>query len=172
MSPELDRKLCEKYPEIFRDRHQDPSQSSMSYGFECDDGWYSLIDWLCGQIMESVQEPRKLLAYLEQKTPTDFERIREVREALARAEREQPVALQVKEKWGGLRFYISGGLDEHWPLIDMAESISRRICEQCGAMQGVQVYALGWHKALCEQHADQRYGQRALEYRNSQTNAE
>ena len=40
---------------------------------------------------------------------------------------------QVKEKFGGLCFYIYSGLPEVWKLIDNAETASYIICEECGA---------------------------------------
>jgi hypothetical protein len=53
----------------------------------------------------------------------------------------------IKEKFGGLRFYIAGGSDEIFDRIDKAESDSYKICETCGEpgepTQG------GWIKTLC-----------------------
>jgi len=39
---------------------------------------------------------------------------------------------QVKEKFGGLRFYISGATKEQYAIIDKAEHMSEITCEQCG----------------------------------------
>ena len=39
---------------------------------------------------------------------------------------------QVKEKFGGLRFYIGYGNDEMFDLIRKAENESMKICELCG----------------------------------------
>lgn len=39
---------------------------------------------------------------------------------------------QVKEKYGGLRFYIGGSTDEIFDRIDKAETDSLKICETCG----------------------------------------
>lgn len=43
------------------------------------------------------------------------------------------VAVQVKEKFGTLRFYTSGGNDRVYVAIRQAERISARTCEACGA---------------------------------------
>jgi hypothetical protein len=47
MKKELDNKLCETYPKIFRNRNASMQESCMHWGFECGDGWYNLIDQLC-----------------------------------------------------------------------------------------------------------------------------
>ncbi len=45
---------------------------------------------------------------------------------------EDIVASQVKEKLGGLRFYIQGGSDAAYALISKATKESVKTCEQCG----------------------------------------
>lgn len=58
------------------------------------------------------------------------------------------VATQVKEKFGTLRFYVDGGDEEVFRLIDVAEKESATICEACGA-PGTLV-SKGWCSTLCE----------------------
>lgn len=55
---------------------------------------------------------------------------------------------QVKEKFGGLRFYIIGGNDEVYDLIDLAENESLKICENCGTKENVTTKG-GWLVTLC-----------------------
>lgn len=50
MDSELDKKLCEKYPEIFRDRFGNAQTTAMCWGFEHGNGWYNIIDALCAVI--------------------------------------------------------------------------------------------------------------------------
>ena len=50
---------------------------------------------------------------------------------------------QVKEKFGGLRFYIWGGNDKIYKLIDEAETESYKICETCGTRDNVSTKG-GW----------------------------
>jgi hypothetical protein len=45
----------------------------------------------------------------------------------------QVTADQVKEKFGGLRFYYSGGDDEVRGMVDLAERMSCKTCELCGS---------------------------------------
>lgn len=52
-----------------------------------------------------------------------------------RSDRQKPqvVATQVKEKFGTLRFYYDGGDDVIRGLVGMAERLSGKTCEHCGA---------------------------------------
>lgn len=60
---------------------------------------------------------------------------------------------QIKEKFGGLRFYILSS-DERWTqAIDEAEKLSCRTCEECGAAGANFSIGGGWLKTLCKPHA-------------------
>ena len=104
MSPELDRALCERYPKIFVDRHASRYETSMCWGFCVEDGWYDLIDILCQQLQQQVDQ-----------------------EALP-----QIVATQVKEKFGTLRFRVRTPSPTQREVIRLAEAMSERICDICG----------------------------------------
>lgn len=124
MSPELDKKLCEKYPHIFRDRNKSMKETAMCWGFDCKDGWYDLIDILCKNIMSYCLSSPGLPGI--------------------------PIALQVKEKFGTLRFYTLGGDDHIQDLISAAEILSERTCEQCG--NPGKLYTRGWMYVACDEH--------------------
>jgi len=57
--------------------------------------------------------------------------------------------LQVKEKWGGLRFYIDYGNSEVFRLIEEAEKESYFICEDCGNNETAAARNDGWIRTLC-----------------------
>jgi hypothetical protein len=63
------------------------------------------------------------------------------------------VALQVKEKFGGLRFYIGPVSKEHsdevYAAIDEASTTSTKTCERCG--KPGKVRGSGWVKVLCDE---------------------
>jgi hypothetical protein len=71
---------------------------------------------------------------------------------------EQPVCQvtldQVKEKFGTLRFYYSGGDDYISGLVSMAESMSGVTCETCG--NPGKTVGGGWLTTLCKEHAEAR----------------
>jgi|LauGreDrversion4_2_1035121.scaffolds.fasta_scaffold96309_4 DNA-directed RNA polymerase subunit RPC12/RpoP len=126
MSPEKTKALQDKYPKIFGT--SDPSEPYTTYGIECGDGWYDLLDVLCRNIQHHVD--------------WKIERIPE-------EEREgfQVVATQIKQKFSTLRFYYNGGDDYTSGLIQMAEAMSGTICESCGDKASVRTK--GWMTNLC-----------------------
>jgi len=87
---------------------------------ECGDGWFNLIDNLCRAIVSS-EGYAPGTNYVE----------------------------QVKEKFGGLRFYVSNGTEDAHDLISRAEDASYAICEYCGISDGVTTSG-GWLKSLCQ----------------------
>lgn len=65
-----------------------------------------------------------------------------------------PTILQVKEKFGTLRFYHAGGNDFFDGMVSMAEATSSRICEQCG--KPGRPRSGGWILTLCDECSNER----------------
>lgn len=61
---------------------------------------------------------------------------------------DQAVAMQVKEKFGGLRFYLSGTEKDHEVEYEH-ESKSFKICESCGEPAELNVES-GWRRTICD----------------------
>jgi hypothetical protein len=59
--------------------------------------------------------------------------------------------VQVKEKYGTLRFYTECSTDWYEDLINFYEYKSGDICEQCGE-KGTVRSDLGWILTLCDKH--------------------
>jgi len=57
--------------------------------------------------------------------------------------------LQIKEKFGGLRFYIDGSEDIQ-NIVTKYEKLSYSICEECG--EPGEIRKLNWIKTLCDKH--------------------
>lgn len=131
MKQELDEYLCKVYPKIFAGRHGDPKDTLMCFGFACGDGWFQILNQLCNNIQHYIDWQNK-----------DSEVVPQV------------VAVQVKEKFGTLRFYYDGGDSKIDGMVRMAESMSGVMCEECGkpgkTRQG------GWIKVLCDEHEAER----------------
>lgn len=123
MKKELDALLCERYPLIFADRNRPMTETCMCWGFDCGDGWFDLIDTLCERLQFWTDH---------NKAP-------------------QVVAVQVKEKFGELRFYPNLASEEQFGMITMAEAMSARICEQCG--KPGQLLISGGYLTRCPEHA-------------------
>jgi hypothetical protein len=62
---------------------------------------------------------------------------------------------QVKEKFGGLRFYINGGSDDIFKRITKAENDSYEICEVTGKSGKLRT-DLGWYVTLCDEEYEKR----------------
>lgn len=105
MRAELEDLLLDRYAPIFRGLHKRVWDGVSGSFFECGDGWFHIIDCLCGEILHYVTDATK-----------------------------QPVlAMHVKEKFGTLRFRYRGGDAFVEGLVRMAEGISEHVCEVCAA---------------------------------------
>lgn len=163
MKQELDELLCSKYPLIFKGRQGDPKDTLMCFGFECGDGWFNIIDVLCGLLYsEYSQAKERYDRTLEVgvgniwygTTILTQEKIDELKAKLDEAENNIPVAMQVKEKFGGLRFYVEKSNQRAQDYIWFAESMSYRTCEVCG--NPGKLNTNGWHTVLCDEHRKKR----------------
>ena len=71
------------------------------------------------------------------------------------AKPEETAVIQVKEKFGGLRFYTDGTTAEFLTLVDAAEEESYKICEQCGEPGSIDKNRY-WLKTLCHSCTSKR----------------
>jgi hypothetical protein len=108
MKKELEQNLAQQWPDWFK-IHSNPQKTGMPDGFRVGDGWFTLVLNLCRRI-----EP--LLIQLNASLPKG----------------EHFEVLQVKQKLGTLRFYISHRTDTIDMEIARAEEESSRTCEHCG----------------------------------------
>ena len=138
MKQELDKLLCEKYPKMMVNRNKPMQETCMCWGFECGDGWYNILDQLMGNIQHHIDWNNKNF----EKGYTQYKQVPQV------------TLDQVKEKFGTLRFYYTGGDDGIDGMVRMAESMSGVTCEECGnsGTTGGQ----GWLVTLCETHRTAR----------------
>ena len=126
MNQEHANKIITDFPKLFK--NIDNLQASlMAFGFECGDGWYNLIY-------------------------DTTKRIYELASAAGIIDEEWLYVVQVKEKFGGLRYYLAGGAPEYiQKVIEEAESRSYQICEYCGAEENVEIDETQyWMRSLCQ----------------------
>ena len=141
MKKELQDKLFKKYPKIFRQKDLSMQETAMCWGIACGDGWYDLIDELCGEIQNRVDNVNRNRKHkLKNRQPS-----------LVPVPVEEFIceAVQVKEKWGSLRFYVYGGDDFTEGAISLAESMSHKICAKCGASRAAKAKR-GWDHNECK----------------------
>ena len=136
MRQELDSLLCEKYPKMMVNRNKNMQETCMCWGFECGDGWYNILNQLMGNIQHHI----------------DWKNRKE--EVVA-----QVTLDQVKEKFGTLRFYYSGGDDVIDGMVRMAEAMSGVTCEGCGNVG--ERKGGGWVHTYCELCETKRETERA-----------
>lgn len=131
--------LYDKYPDLFQNRLKSPMESCLSFGIECNLGWYDILSSLCWMIKQHEDNIRWRREYLEKNDP----------EKLSSEPEYYPVKFdQIKEKYGTLRAYHSGGDDYVSGLVSMAEAFSGKICETCGN-KGKSTGG-GWIMTLCD----------------------
>ena len=140
MNPELQNQLFEKYPNLFANKDKTPMQSPMCFGIEVSDGWYELLASVCWRISQherNIEDNKRVFKDQPEKIKEELEYF--------------PVKFdQVKEKYGGLRLYFSGGDSYVEGVIGMAEEYSYKICEVCGNKG--EPNKQGWIATRCEAH--------------------
>jgi hypothetical protein len=128
MNAEHTKHLIEKYPVLYQGHKLPITQNLMSFGFEHGDGWFPLIDNLSA-----------LITLLDKRDGSET------------------IAVQVKEKFGGLRYYIEGGTEAVWKAIEEAEALSERTCEWCGEPGTTR--GGGWIYTLCDSCWSKKQGE-------------
>lgn len=114
-------RLRQDFPIIFR-----KSAYSWNHCVDCGPGWFDIIYDLSAKIEK-------------------------IAEGFGVPDEDNILVLQVKEKFGGLRFYLSHHNDEIDDLVREATQLSYITCEVCGA-QGDTVSSEsinGWISTLC-----------------------
>lgn len=132
MNAKNNKYLLSKYHKLFPKKTKDSIEPVSLFGIECDDGWFELIDTLCNTISTFVSQNKV-----------------------------EPVIIeQVKEKFGGLRFYFIGGNDLIRGMAWFAEALSFNICEVCG--NPGELREDGYVRTLCDKCNKSRLESRKL----------
>jgi len=176
MKKELDEYLCKVYPKMMINRDKSIQETCMCWGFECGDGWFQILNQLMSNIQHHIDwrerqrdidiKFNEMAVQLKAGDSTLFDesmkdmlnrdwvekRKQELIDLPLREIKECPqVTLdQVKEKFGTLRFYYTGGDDYISGLVSMAESMSGVTCEECGK-PGTRTRG-SWIKTACKEH--------------------
>ena len=124
MNYELEQKLMNDF--VFMEERNVFSDEKLGEpkGCECGDGWFDVIHNLCKELNE--------LYLSKNKNPDDI------------------FVLQVKEKYGGLRFYTNGLIEGGYEIISKYENLSETTCEICGEIGKIR--GDYWLKCLCDKH--------------------
>ena len=175
MNGELQSKLINKYPQFFDylKKYKGPI-IPIQFGFECDDGWYVILEIL----MESIDNHIKCvndrtiiknkfyrLLFTKYNKFNNFlykhKSLRFIYFYLSKLSKKinpEYIKLnnlgleitQIKEKFGGLRFYYQGGDSNIDGMVTLAEDLSYSTCELCGSTKNVSQSNNGWIYTRCE----------------------
>ena len=164
---EFDKHMTEKYPRYC-------GKDARFGGYAIGEGWFDIIETLIAEIdhytkwkrgmrvydlriARAKAKGRDALALHLSKGKTilsawDEERIDQIMETEQRITPHVPYIVidQIKEKFGGLRFYYSGGDEQIHGMVRMAELWAGRVCEKCGN-KGERRHG-GWVRTLCDTH--------------------
>ena len=125
--------MLEKFPLMFTGRWG---------GFDIGPGWWPIIESLCRNIQGHIDNRERTREVLLKNNPHNFS----IPDAVP-----QVVVVQIKEKFGGLRFYYNGGDDTISGMVRMAESWAGNTCETCGHPGEIRMGR--WIRTLCDVHA-------------------
>lgn len=159
MKEELDKLLCEKYPKMMVNRSLPMTETCMCWGFACGDGWFNILDQLMGNIQHHIDWKEKQHNWAIEWNKEHPDEPRAVPELIP-----QVTLDQVKEKFGTLRFYYTGGDDYISGMVSLAESMTGVTCEGCG--NPGKRRGGGWVHTYCEPCEIEREQKRA-EYAKS-----
>lgn len=121
-------RMEKSYPKMFANKYG---------GFAVGKGWYPILEVLCANIQQHIEWAN------------------EQREKFGRGEGcPQVIVEQIKEKFGGLRFYYQGGDEQIYGMVRMAEAWAGTACEECGGIGKRR--GGGWVRTLCDQHEAER----------------
>ena len=144
---EFSKMMEEKFPEIFKNRYG---------GFAVGSGWWPIIETLCANIQSHINWRNETRDRLLKSNPYNHP----IPNAVVQVEVEQ-----IKEKFGGLRFYYQGGDDQISGMVRMAEAWADNSCEECG--KPGKRHSGGWIRTLCDEHEEERQQQMKKRFNNA-----
>lgn len=165
MKEELELELIEKNPEIFLFHN---FRGCGHFVFECNDGWYNILNVMFDNITRYVKHNNDQLVRLHDASvmidngeadevpfylAQQIERIK-AGEATLREHIDFPEVRQIKEKFGTLNVYLSTYNDTIQEIVNFAEHMSATTCERCGNIG--ERRSGGWLKTLCDEHEIER----------------
>lgn len=136
MREELRQQLFDTCPIIYRHQHS-PHKDNAFFrwmGFRCGEGWFDLLLEL------SIDIENEVIAH-RNKHDVEMQNL--------------PYVVQVKEKFGGLNFYMSRQNDKISKLIFDAAKRSETTCERCGMFAKTRRIH-GWCYTECRSCHEQR----------------
>lgn len=124
--------IMDKYPLLYSDKDKSMQVTAMCWGLEVGEGWLPMIDEMSAKIEAEIQQ------WIKDNPGAEF----------------HPRASQVKEKYGGLRFYMMTSTDKMEEIISEYEALSETICDECG--KPGEIKGGGWLVCNCDECYNKR----------------
>jgi hypothetical protein len=154
MRNELEEKLFKKYPDFFEYlKDYEGPLMPIRFGFECNDGWYFILDSLMDSIQRHINSKKDFpemeikskfwRRILKNRYRCRYKKVWKFLNWLDSKVKKEIVPApkiditQVKEKFGGLRFYYNGGNSYIDGMVSLAENQSYKTCELCGSTKDI-----------------------------------
>jgi len=102
---------------------------------ECNEGWHFLIEKMSVVIERDIDHLDPMIA-------------------------EHIYVVQIKEKFGGLRFYMNESTPHINGVISLADMLSFSICERCGTIGATRRSLSGYIVTLCDHHYEKEMSER------------
>ncbi len=128
MSPKNTKHLFDQYPRLYRGRFESIQINLMRFGFECADGWFDILDRLSKKLEEIARKED-------------------------RNEDKWPITIQVKEKFGTLRYSFGYASEDMNQAKLAACKETWNTCEDCG-QDGKKCYKGMWERTQCKSCAE------------------
>jgi len=131
MKKELEKKLIEKFPRLFKGKGMPLTENLMSFGCEINDGWYDLMYETCTKLNDFpviLVQVKEKFAGLRIYIDPDDNLIKNM-----------------------TKYEISEVFKKAYQIINDMEEKSFTICEVCGK-EGKTYVRNYWYKTLCEDH--------------------
>ena len=141
--------FMEKYPILFQQKNLTMDKTCMCWGIECPEGWYDTVKDVC-------------------------DKIEAINNTVGKDHHFEIQAIQVKEKFGTLRFYLNSypqenATDEEMEtarlfeeicedIVVRAEYLTESVCQVCGRpiFEGNKVVSRGWIGYYCPECAEKK----------------
>ena len=140
--------LMDKYPSLFRLR----DNRAEFAGCSIPPGWMFIVEKLCSDLdwprfdlkatidhRESEGAPQLNWGATLEENKKEFD------------DTEWPAIVQIKEKFGGLRFYTENATDKQSAVIGFVEVLAESLCQKCGAPATLTTDKNTWaRRGLCD----------------------
>lgn len=143
--------LCHRHCWMYAPKRADGLIETIhiGHGIECGPGWLPLLDDALTRIGEEAH-------------------------AMPEEQCARFALVQIKEKYGALCIYYRDGNKRIAEIIEQAEALSERTCEECGDYALPRVFDDEWYSTLCAARARKRSAKRGgvvrIERRRSDDN--